>query len=181
MKWAFIDYENIGCLGNVELSAYEKVVVFVGAKQPKLNFGDKKYESPINLVIIQIKATQFNNLDFHLSYYLGKYDHEAPTNVAFDVITNDNGFAPLISHIKCNGRICKQVKLANASIKSAKLIQSIKCKAKEKRPQKVTSLRNHIAAHMQVEGNEVAIQNYLNQLVNAKLLTISGNGVKYQE
>ena len=77
MKWAFIDYENVGCLGKVDLSTYNKVIVFIGAKQPKLDFGDKKYESPINLVLIQLKATQANNLDFHLSYYLGKYDNEA--------------------------------------------------------------------------------------------------------
>lgn len=180
MKWAFIDYENIGCLGNVELSSYEKVIVFIGAKQPKLDFGNKKYETPINLVIIQIKATQSNNLDFHLSYYLGKYDQEASSNIAFEVITNDNGFSPLIGHIKCNGRSCKQIKLSNSSGESAKLVQSLKCKPKEKRPQKVESLRNHIASHMRIKGNEVAIQNHLNQLVNAKLLTITDNGVQYK-
>jgi hypothetical protein len=34
MKWAFIDYENVGCLSKIDLSTYEKVVVFIGAKQP---------------------------------------------------------------------------------------------------------------------------------------------------
>ena len=48
MKWAFIDYENIGCLSKVDLSIYDKVIIFVGAKQPKIDFGDKKYESPVN-------------------------------------------------------------------------------------------------------------------------------------
>ncbi|WP_413699082.1 PIN domain-containing protein [Psychromonas sp. KJ10-10] len=180
MKWAFIDYENVGCLSNIELSVYEKVIVFIGAKQPKLDFGSKKYEMPINLVIIQIKATQSNNLDFHLSYYLGKYDFEAKSGVAFDVITNDNGFAPLIAHIKCNGRSCKQIKLSNSSGKSAKLVQSLTCKPADKRPKKVESLRNHIASHMRIKGNEVAIQNHLNQLVNEHVLTISESGVKYK-
>ncbi len=180
MKWAFIDYENIGCLGNVDLSVYEKVIVFIGAKQPKLDFGNKKYEMPINLQVIQIKASQPNNLDFHLSYYLGKYDQEAAAHIVFEVISNDNGFSPLIAHIKGNGRSCKQIKLLNSSAESSKLIQSLKCKPKEKRPQKVETLRNHIAAHMRIKGNEVAIQNHLNQLINAKLLTISDNGVQYK-
>ena len=180
MKWAFIDYENVGCLSKVDLSVYEKVVVFIGAKQPKLDFGDKKYEAPINLVLIQLKATQANNLDFHLSYYLGKYDHEATTGIAFDVITNDNGFSPLISHIKTNGRACKQVKLANPVGEIAQLIHSLKSKPKEKRPQKVESLRNHIASHMRIKGNEVAIQNHLNQLVNQNILTLSESGVQYK-
>lgn len=179
MKWAFIDYENVGCLSKIDLSTYEKVVVFIGAKQPKLDFGDKKYETPINLVLIQIKVTQSNNLDFHLSYYLGKYDQEACSNISFDVISNDNGFSPLISHIKSNGRTCKQVKLSNSLGEITKLIHSIKSKPKEKRPQKVVSLRNHIASHMKIKGNDVAIQNYLNQLVNQKILSVSETGVQY--
>jgi len=180
MKWAFIDYENIGCLGKLDLSQYAKVVVFIGAKQPKLDFGDKKYDTPLNIVLIQLKATQSNNLDFHLSYYLGKYDQEAEKTVNFDVITNDNGFSPLIAHIKSNGRSCKQVKVANASSQSTKLITSLISKPVEKRPQKVTSLRNHIASHMGAKGNEVAIQNYVNQLVNAGLLSVCEQGITYK-
>lgn len=180
MKWAFVDYENIGCLSKVDLSIYEKVIVFVGAKQPKVDFGNKKYESSINLVLIQIKATQPNNLDFHLSYYLGKFSHEASSNTSFEVISNDNGFSSLISHIKTNGRPCKQVKMLNSSNEITKLINSLKSRAIEKRPQKVVSLRNHIAAHMKAKGNEVAIQNYLNQLVNQNILTVSESGVQYK-
>ena len=66
MKWAFIDYENVGSLGKVDLSSYERVIVFLGAKQPRLDFTDTKYDKPINLVVVQLKATQANNLDFHL-------------------------------------------------------------------------------------------------------------------
>lgn len=77
MKWAFIDYENVGSLGKVDLSSYERVIVFLGAKQPKLDFTDKKYNMPINLLVVQLKASQANNLDFHLTYYLGKFDGQA--------------------------------------------------------------------------------------------------------
>ncbi len=180
MKWAFIDYENIGCLSKVDLSAYRKVVLFLGAKQPKIDLGDKKYDTPIELILVQLKATQSNNLDFHLSYYLGKYDNEAPSNVTFEIISNDNGFSPLIAHIKINGRACKQVKVATAPSTKSKLISSLTSKPKEKRPKKVSSLRNHIATHMAVKGNDVAIQNYFNQLVNDKLIKVSGNNVEYK-
>lgn len=66
------------------------------------------------IVLVQLKATQSNNLDFHLSYYLGKYDGDIPADVSFDIISNDKGFSPLIAHIKANGRACKQVKVAAA-------------------------------------------------------------------
>lgn len=180
MKWAFIDYENVGCLSKIDLSSYSKVVLFLGAKQPKVDIGDKKYDSPIELVLVQLKATQSNNLDFHLSYYLGKYGTEAPSNVSFEVISNDKGFSPLIAHIKTNGRSCKQVKVATAPTTKSKLIISLTSKPKDKRPKKVSSLRNHIAAHMAVKGNEIAIQNYFNQLVNEKLIKVSGDDVEYE-
>jgi ribosomal protein L31E len=180
MKWAFIDYENVGGLGKIELSIYEKVIVFLGAKQPRIDFGDKKYDKPINLVLVQLKATQSNNLDFHLSYYLGKYDSEALSSVSFDIISNDNGFSPLISHIKLNGRNCKQVKIANASGITTKLIINLTSKPKEKRPQKVTTLRNYIASHMLIKGDEVAIQNYLNKLVNENIVSITDEGIEYK-
>lgn len=62
--WAFVDYENIGCLSSVDLSIYERIIIFLGAKQPKLDFGETKYDKPLNITLIQIKATSLNNLDF---------------------------------------------------------------------------------------------------------------------
>jgi len=185
MKWAFIDYENIGGLDKVDLSNYSKVIIFLGAKQPKIDFGSKKYDCPIEVVLIQVKVTQENNLDFHLSYYLGKYENEAPKNVTFDVISNDKGFSPLIAHIKTNGRMCKQIKSTVVSSKieatsNNKLIDSLTTRPKEKRPQKIVSLKNHIASHMGVQGNEVAIQNFMNQLVNKKLIVVSGEVIEYK-
>lgn len=179
MKWAFIDYENIGTLAKIDMSQYERVTVFMGAKQPRLDFGDKKYDFPLNLQVVQIKASQENNLDFHLAYYLGKSNSEAPLGVQFDVVSNDNGFSPLLSHLKQNGRSCKQVKIETASSEKTVLMQSLKQKPKEKRPQKVSSLRNHIASHLRIKGNEVKIQSYLNQLVNDKFVQINGEKVEY--
>ena len=179
MKWAFIDYENIGNLGKVNLSEYERVIVFLGAKQPKLDFTEMKYDKPINMVVVQLKASQSNNLDFHLAYYLGKYDGQAESSVVFEVISNDSGFSPLIAHIRASGRACKQVKVAGASCDTEKLIKNLSAKPKEKRPQKVTALRNHIASHLSIQGNEMAIQKAVNQLVQEKFLKVSDIGVEY--
>lgn len=180
MKWAFIDYENIGCLDKIDMSVYSKVILFLGAKQPKIDLGEKKYDNPIDLVVVQMKATQANNLDFHLSYYLGRFESQAPSNVSFEIISNDNGFSPLIAHVKANGRVCKQIKVASAPSEKSKLINSLVATPIEKRPKKVVTLRNHIAAQMRVQGNEVAIQNYFNQLVNAKVIKTSGDHIEYQ-
>ncbi len=180
MKWAFIDYENIGCLSKVVLSDYKKIILFLGAKQPKIDFGERKYDSPVEMVLVQLKAVQANNLDFHLSYYLGKFDSEAESDVTFEIISNDNGFSPLIAHIKSNGRMCKQVKIASASNAKNILVSSFTERPKEKRPQKVSSLKNHIASRLRIQGNEIAIQNHFNQLVNDKVICVSGESIEYK-
>lgn len=179
MKWAFIDYENIGSLGKVELSNYERVIVFLGSKQPRLDFHKSKYDKPISMVVVQLKASQQNNLDFHLAYYLGKLDCEAQPKVSFEVVSNDTGFGPLIAHIKNNGRPCRQLKVASVPADTQKLVQSLKSKPKEKRPQKVASLRNHIASHLGLIGNDVAVQDRLDRLVAESVINISDEAIEY--
>ena len=180
MRWAFIDYENVGNLGKIELSSYQRIIIFLGSKQEKLDFGGKKYASPLDISVVQVNATQPNNLDFHLSFYLGKYNSEAPPDTEFEVITNDNGFAPLISHIKHNGRKCKQIRLQNISTNQSKLVTTLTSSPKEKRPKKVANLKNYIASMLKIQGNEIAIQNHLNQLVNGRIIAISDEAVEYK-
>ena len=92
MKWAFIDYENIGSLEKIDLEIYQRIIIFLGAKQSKIDFGNKKYSEALDFTIIHLNATSSNNLDFHLSYYLGKYESIAQKEISFEVISNDNGF-----------------------------------------------------------------------------------------
>ena len=98
--------------------------------------------------------------------------------MTFEVVSNDGGFSPLITHIKNLGRPCKQLKIASANID--RLVHSLVSTPRDKRPQKVTSLRNHIAAQLGIKGNELAIQEQINQLVSAKVVRISGDGIDYQ-
>lgn len=180
MKWAFIDYENVGNLDKIDLATYERIIVFLGAKQPKLDFGEKKYDKSLNLTIVQMKTIQANNLDFHLSYYLGKYDAIAEKQIAFEVVSNDNGYSPLISHVKANGRACKQIKFESSTQVGTKLVSSLTARPKDKRPKKVASLKNHIASHLGLKGNETAIQNQINYLINAKIIAVNdGTNVEY--
>lgn len=197
MKWAFIDYENISDLSKVQLASYERIIVFLGAKQSKLDFTDVSCDQPLNIVLIQLKTTQANNLDFHLAYYLGKFDHQAASNITFEVISNDTGYTPLIAHINKASRPCKQIKVntvikppkapkqpsqqaKQSSTDSQKLITCLTAIPPQKRPKKVASLGNYINTHLALKGNEAAIQQHLQQLVNAKLMTITGTDITYK-
>ncbi|WP_417345904.1 PIN domain-containing protein [Ferrimonas sp.] len=179
MKWAFIDYENIGSLDKVDLGAYDKVVLLVGAKQPKVDLGTQRYHSPIELTLVQVQEIQSNNLDFHLSYYLGKFDALESPDIAFDVISNDNGFTPLVVHIRSNGRQCNQVRVSTAPLNPDKMLQLLISIPKNKRPKTIATLKNHIAAHMKIQGNDVAIQNQFQQLIADKIIRLSGDSIQY--
>ena len=179
MMWAFVDYENIGTLESVDLTLYSKAVIFLGAKQQKIDFGNSRYQQPINMVIVQVEEVGANNLDFHLSYYLGKCETKVAKDVGFDIISNDNGFAPLIEHIRSNGRACNQIKTLCQELSVEKFITVLCAKPIGQRPKKVETLRNHIAAQMSLKGNELAIQNHINQLVNKKVIAIEDSALKY--
>jgi hypothetical protein len=129
---------------------------------------------------MQVAISQNNNLDFHLAYYLGKTNVEARAGVVFEVISNDNGFSPLLSHLKKNERQCKQLKMGTPSAEKVKLVQSLSSNAMEKRPKKVVSLKNHIASHLRIKVHEVKVQGYVNQLMADKYIHLEGDAVIYR-
>lgn len=198
MKWAFIDYENIGSLNKVDLSCYEKIIIFVGATQKTINFGDDVYLEPLEITYIKIAEVKKNNLDLHLAYYLSHYNNiasnsSASTNIAFDVISNDKAFAPLVTHINSTGRQCTHVgwlaeasnKLKNTRIKKAKkntphLISNIYYMHKAARPKKISALRNHIQTCMGIKDNvQLEVHKYIKELLQEGVINIENELVKY--
>ena len=193
MKWAFVDYENVGDLKKINLAHYEKVIVFVGAKQKIISFGDTIYTKPIEFTYIKIAEVQKNNLDLHLAYYLSDYNHIAPDYISFDVISNDRDFTPLIKHINLNIRKCVQVrwdkKVKNIqkviATKGEKkkvphLISNITYMPIQARPKKITALYNHIKTYMRVKENvELEVQKYIHELIEEGILNVDNKLIKY--
>lgn len=100
--YVLIDYENVQPQSLASLSeAHFKVVLFVGASQPKLAFeiADAMQRLGDRAQYIQISGNGPNALDFHIAFYVG---HIAATdaNACFHIISKDAGFDPLIRHLK---------------------------------------------------------------------------------
>lgn len=193
MKWAFVDYENVGSLNKLNLALYEKVIVFVGATQKAISFGDDIYNRPIEILYIKVTEVLKNNLDMHLVYYLGKYDEKAPTHVSFEIISNDKCFGPLMNHIRLSGRQCYQINWESANHnqfkpkpqltliiqkQKDKLIKNITSTPKNSRPQKVQALHNHVRTCLKVAQKQA--KQYVDELVKDGLLDISENKIKYK-
>ena len=196
MIWAFIDYENIGCLTGIAFSNYERILIFCGPKNPKINLGSSTIPDFLQIEIIKVKSIGANNLDFHISYYLGKFDQTAKSEVQFHVITNDNGFNGLVSHINKTGRVCKKISLKinskghvkpkpkslNLTSCAELVVKRLKQIDGRKRPRKKEKLINWVDSQCRSlnSNDNINAAQIFNELLTKKLLTNENNILKYK-
>lgn len=101
-NYVLIDYENVQPpMTELLKSACFKVIVFVGANQPKVNFDlvAALQSKGDDVRYIKIGGTGNNALDFHIAYYIGELAAADP-QAYFHVISKDRGMDPLITHLK---------------------------------------------------------------------------------
>ncbi|MBN6065944.1 hypothetical protein HYE66_05650 [Aggregatibacter actinomycetemcomitans] len=208
MKYAFIDYENIHSLNNLNLNCYEKIFLFFGANLQSIQLSEK-FNDELNITLITVQSSGKNNLDFHIAYYLGKMDMQVDKNIEFFVISKDNGYSGICDFIRNqrNARKCvllkpqpqvedsQEIKLIeDKSIKAdvnieqyVKEFQDYVSKAKvEHLPRKKDKLCNSIRSQTGIKSlNEALRQNAVNQtikeLLKEKLININGEQVIYTE
>lgn len=188
MTWGFVDYENIGSLKGIEFSHYQKLYIFCGPKNPNIKLGDVVINEFIKIEIIKLKSTGLNNLDFHMAYYLGKFSETAPQEIKFHVISKDNGFDGLISHIKKTGRSCQKIIPLNGVKKTkpsalspcAKLaVERLDHTDGRKRPRVEKKLINWIDSQCGKSAANKSAKSVLDELVKAGLIINENSGIKY--
>lgn len=109
MIWGFVDYENTGSLAGFQTSNYDRIFVFCGPNNNKIKLGDLPTTEFSRIELIKIQSTGANNLDFHLSFYLGRLHETSTKETVFHIISNDTGFNGIISHMNKIGRKCKRI------------------------------------------------------------------------
>ncbi len=139
MLWAFVDFENVGTLENLELGKYQKVIIFCGPRHKKINFGDIPTDSFTQLELLRMASTGNNNLDFHLAMYLGVHHMQAAKVTEFHVISKDKGFDGIVAHLNSIGRQCKRVSINEATKSTAKKATAKKATAKKVTAKKATA------------------------------------------
>lgn len=205
MKYAFIDYENIHSLDNIQLNEYEKVYLFLGAQQQSITLSEK-FNDQVIIHLITVKEVAKNNLDFHLAYFLGKFDQEVDKKINFDVISRDKGYQGICDYIQNqkNARRCSLISLATETPKedpvSEKPLvvskQDIEKYANDYRkfmlktevrhlPTNVEKLSNHICSQTDIKSLpqrviKIIIPKIITLLSENQLITIKNNKVQYQ-
>jgi PIN domain len=102
-NYILIDYENVSSptVLNVLAQGHFKVIVFVGASQPKVAYEVASTLQKLGdrATYIKISSSGSNALDFHVAYYIGQLSVKEP-DAYFHIISKDKGFDPLIAHLK---------------------------------------------------------------------------------
>ncbi len=206
MKYAFIDYGNIHSLDNINLNKYEKIYLFLGAQQQSITLSEK-FNDQIVIHLITIKDVAKNNLDFHLAYFLGKFDQEVDKNIHFDVISKDKGYQGICDYIQNqkNARNCqlltldkstadkqpesvkeeKEIALQQNAEKYAKLYKKVLKNISTKNlPSKLETLSNHIRSqtdlkHQDPDLSSVIIDKVIAKLKEETFIQINNNTIIY--
>ncbi|MBU2514288.1 hypothetical protein KJ966_23375 [bacterium] len=167
MKWLFIDHENIGNLDSLDTGIYRKVYVFVGATHKALKINFIKLHQNVSLEVVKIKNIGQNNLDFHLSYFLGKLDTTADKEIEFVILSKDKGFDHLISFINDSGRKCRRELLSESKDQSIDLHVESQINSKVIEPEKTPTRTNPILSN-DLQQNVSDILNRLNKISGQK-------------
>lgn len=200
MKYAFIDYENLNTLDGLNLCEYERIFLFIGSSENQSAIHlTEKFNDELNITLIKVKDVSKNNVDFHISYYLGKLDVSADKNIAFHILSNDQGYDGIchfIQHQK-EGRTCcrKEVKTGKikpewVKIENNELTQAIeqytahiKSTPTRHLPVKLKSLYNDISSRTVIrnlDNNKAAnVDSLIQSLVQKRILKIVENNVVY--
>ncbi|MBI5211455.1 MAG: hypothetical protein HY927_15895 [Elusimicrobia bacterium] len=110
-QYLFIDFENTQKVKLEEDGGtFDKILIFVGRSQNKLDFELVLRLQSLGSKVewVKIGGEGKNNLDFHLSYMLGKMDTEADRAIGFVVLSRDKGYDALIRYIVEHGRECRR-------------------------------------------------------------------------
>ncbi|QIM62136.1 hypothetical protein A1D29_01775 [Pasteurellaceae bacterium Orientalotternb1] len=206
MKFAFVDYENLNSLDQLNLQQYDHIFLFMGANQQQIQFSER-FDHPLPFTLIQVKYVSKNNLDFHIAYYLGKLDGETPPEVEFYVLSQDKGYQGICQFVESqkNARVCKLINIEyttqaemafdteephikvtpspthKVSELYPKYLAYLLSKPKTKRPKKVISLINEITSYLSLQGNVKVVGELLSMLLENGIMQLNGVKMSYLE
>jgi len=168
--WVFIDYENVH-YSFQEISSLQQAKYFFFIPQKQIEILTSKVQNYQNFILIPILGNGKNNLDFHLSFYLGLKHFEAPAEVEFLVLSKDKGFSRLIEYIVSLGRKCRMLTSLPGDIKQAPvkqniLLEKIRSNLKKiKKPAHLAGLTLHIS-HL-LKQDETSAKKIIDELLES--------------
>ena len=108
----FVDYENVQKVRLEHIDREATLLhICIGQGQNKIPFelvqNAQKFGE--HVVWMKIEGSGKNNLDFHIAYSMGVYDHDTDIDTEFILLSKDKGFDALLKYISGRGRPCRRV------------------------------------------------------------------------
>ena len=192
-NYILIDFENVQPR-NLELLKQQpfKVFVFIGENQSKVPFAlaEAMQDLGDNGKYIKIGGNGPNALDFHVAYYIGQLAAQDQEGY-FHVISKDQGFDPLIRHLRgLKIKAGRQkdlaeiplLRISNAVGNAEKLeliVNNLRGRG-QSRPRKETTLANTIDSLFTKSLGEAESLGLVKELEKRKFITIKAGNVTYQ-
>lgn len=185
-----IDFENVRDVKFTDLPPQAQVRVFVGKSQNNIPFSITSEAQPLGerLRWIKIDGDGRNNLDFHLTFYLGLLAREFE-GAEFVILSKDKGFDPLIEHIARNSLLrCRRIgSLTELTIgqpeppdihfeRAYEVLAKLDKKAQ---PKKRKTLTQQVSSTFQKKLPSKEVQRIVELFFSKGLITESNNSLTY--
>jgi hypothetical protein len=187
-----IDFENVQPKDLAQLHGRPfKTKVFCGANQTKVPFDLAAELQPLgpDAEYIRVQGNGPNALDFHIAYYIGRLSTQFP-DAAFHIVSKDNGFDPLIKHLKTQNISCTRIaSLGHVPAPSAptlpappdriqKVVDGL-LKREDSKPANRKKLTAFIKAHLNKEATDEAVSQVIKRLTDAGVKILPDDKVTY--
>ncbi len=188
-KYIYVDYEN---LPGVQVEEVEdgKVFIFLGENQKKIPTDMIRRTQPMGnrVVWVPISGMGRNALDFHIAYYLAKYNEDP--DISHYILSMDAGYDPLIRHVAQFGQKVKRVitfeeirekPTLNQELKQkySKVLEILKKQNKIRRPKSRKTLASSIETLFQGQIAPEEIELLMEQLFRDRFLEEKNKRIAY--
>ena len=191
-KLLLVDYENVQQVDPRLVDDGYRIMVFIGASQKNLPVDLVRSTQPLGdrLEWVQVDANGRNALDFFIACQLGRVAATAP-NTSCVVLSKDQGFDPLLRHLKKSGLKCRRINSllelhAGATQPTGepnykRVVEVLAKSEKKARPRTRLTLTKHVAAMFNGHPLKPAELNRVIDLLFAnKMVTETNNRLTYQ-
>jgi hypothetical protein len=185
-QYVLIDYENVQPRELRLLDGQAlKVIVFIGASQLKISadLATTMQRRGQDGEYIRISGNGRNALDFHIAFYLGDLAAKDP-DASFHVISKDDGYDPLLSHLRAKGIDARRSETLAALLppigdKLGTVIAHLE-RLGLARPRRIKTLANTINALFGKGLDEAEIQLLIDGLAQQGVISLDGAKVAYR-
>lgn len=184
-----VDFENVREIAPSRLPEKWRVKVFIGRSQNSVPFAIASEAQRLGdrLEWIKIEGDGRNNLDFHLTFYLGELVKGFPY-ATFIILTKDKGFDPLLKHLSQRSIQCRRVdefaEIATASAdlpdpRFTRVCEVLSNIHKKFRPKRRKALVQLVAATFQQKLPEADVKRIVDQLFSQCLIGEKNKALTY--